>query len=64
MTTTELIERLKYIQEHECVGPYKIPEPPRISIDEAHEKADELLLEFINDDEVTNIFNSIEKWYA
>ena len=28
-----------------------------------HVKADELLLEYINDSEVSELFNSIDKWY-
>ena len=30
----------------------------------AHQKADEALLEFINDPEITAAFESWEKWYA
>ena len=30
----------------------------------AHVKADEALLEFINDPEITEAFDAIEKWYA
>lgn len=29
-----------------------------------HSQADKLLLEFINNEEVTKAFNSIDKWYA
>lgn len=29
-----------------------------------HVEADKLLLEYINDPEVTRLFNEIEKWYA
>lgn len=29
-----------------------------------HPEADRLLLEFIGDEEVTRLFNTIEKWYA
>lgn len=29
-----------------------------------HIKADDLLLEFINDERVTKAFNDIEMWYA
>jgi hypothetical protein len=29
-----------------------------------HGEADELLLEYINDTEVTALYNSFEKWYA
>jgi hypothetical protein len=30
----------------------------------AHYDADQALLEFINDDEITKAFNAIKKWYA
>lgn len=30
----------------------------------AHIEADELLLRYINDKEITEAFNNIEKWYA
>lgn len=63
MTINELVEQLKYISEHELRGPQSTNKP-LISIDEAHERADELLLKFIDNDEVTNTFNAIEKWYA
>lgn len=33
-------------------------------IDEDHIHADVLLLKYINDPEVTELFESIEKWYA
>lgn len=63
MTINELVEQLKYISDHELRSPMS-NNKPFISIDEAHERADELLLEFINNEEVTNTFNAIEKWYA
>ena len=31
--------------------------------DEGHIKADKLLLEYINDKEVTELFNKLPKWY-
>jgi hypothetical protein len=31
--------------------------------DEGHIKADKLLLEYINDKEVTELFNNLPKWY-
>ena len=34
-----------------------------ISPDEAHVKADDLLLKYINDSEITQAFEKIEKWY-
>lgn len=33
-------------------------------VESAHAKADEALLEFINDKEVTETYDMIEKWYA
>ncbi len=35
-----------------------------MDIEKTHIKADELLLKFINDPEVTEVFNKICKWYA
>lgn len=32
-------------------------------VGEDHVKADQLLLEFINDDEISKVFNSIDKYY-
>jgi hypothetical protein len=30
----------------------------------AHIEADELLLKYINDQEITNAYNTLHKWYA
>lgn len=52
MTKQELIEELKKLQQSD---------DPEV----AHMEADNLLLEFIDDDEeVSEAFNSIEMWYA
>lgn len=32
--------------------------------EEGHIRADELLLEYINDPEITKTFNELGKWYA
>ena len=32
--------------------------------EEAHKKADNLLLEFINDEEITSAFEDVPRWYA
>ena len=51
MTRDELVEQLKMlagIGDPEC----------------SHVDADELLLEYINDPEVSKAFFSIDKWYA
>lgn len=33
-------------------------------LEKAHIEADILLLEYINDEEITKAFNDIDKWYA
>ena len=38
--------------------------PKNDSPEGAHRTADEALLEYIDDDEVTYLFTSMEKWYA
>ncbi len=53
MKIEELIKELKrikdeYEHDQEC----------------AHIEADQLLLKYINNEEVTEIFDSIEKWYS
>lgn len=51
MTKAELIEKLEELHDgwdHEA----------------NHGKADDLLIEFINDPEVKEAFDKIEKWYA
>lgn len=61
MTKEELIEKLKAIKAEQVKNrisdSYCDPEAD-------HLNADELLLEFINDPEVTKAFEYIEKWYA
>lgn len=54
MTRDELICRLNFIAN----GGLKDDE------EVMHVKADEALLEYINDPEVTKAFDSIDKWYA
>jgi hypothetical protein len=51
MTKEELIERLKALQHNSD------PE-------DSHSQADLLLLEYINDHQVTMAFSAIQKWYA
>ena len=52
MTRDELIRTLKAVQ--------KTMKDPEL----AHEEADRLLLEYINDEKVTAAFAAIKKWYA
>ena len=37
---------------------------PKWDEEENHHKADRFLLEYINDSEVTTLFDNIKKWYA
>lgn len=47
----KLIEYLKELKKY-------------LDIESAHIEADNLLLEYISDDEITEAFNDIDKWYA
>jgi len=51
MTKEQLIEKLKSLIDNR-------------DIEGAHVTADNLLLEYINDKEVSDAFHNIEKWYA
>lgn len=53
MTKEELIEKLKTLNGR-----------PEYDIEQDHKDADQLLLEYINDKEITEAFNSVEKWYS
>ena len=57
MTKPELIEKLRVLQ-----GDYY--EVPGINPDKNHSEADGLLLEYINDPEVTEAFLEIMRWYS
>lgn len=50
MTREELIAALRHCTTGDCEAD--------------HANADELLLKYINDPEVTAAFNDIDKWYA
>lgn len=51
MTKEELISSLKKLAELD-------------DTERAHSDADELLLKYINDADIENAYNNIEKWYA
>lgn len=55
MTKEELLEKLLALVEDE---------PRRYDPERDHEEADELLLAFIDDPNVTEAFERIDKWYA
>jgi hypothetical protein len=52
MTKEELIKELKSIKD------------TNLDIENGHGEADQLLLEYINDEDIASAFNDIEKWYA
>jgi hypothetical protein len=52
MTKQELLDALRALKANES-------DP-----EENHVDADDLLLKFINDPEVTEAFNALHKWYA
>lgn len=56
MTKEKLLERLQSISEAQYSG--------RWDGEQDHIDADKLLLEYINDSEITKAFNHIHKWYA
>ncbi len=60
MTNDELLFRLKVIKEQQD----KLTKTGYGDIEMDHVEADELLLKYINDKEVTAMFESIHKWYA
>lgn len=53
MSKQELIDKLKELLDLSKKDP-----------EDAHGQADEYLLKFINDSEITDLFNKLEKWYA
>lgn len=50
MTKEELLKEFKKLRKFDT--------------ETAHFKADELLLQYINDTEITKVFDKLEKWYA
>lgn len=53
MTVDELVERLRAIADR-----------PLHDEEREHAEADDLLLEFVGDDRVSEAFEAIGKWYA
>ncbi len=54
MTKSELIQKLAMLTQRGERGDFE----------EGHAVADDLLLEFINDDEIADAFDAVGKWYA
>lgn len=63
MERAELIKQIK-----ELIAKCKIHDEKPFSIDgdpdEWHRKADSLLLKYINDKEISDLFFKIERWYS
>ncbi len=57
MTREELLAKLREMREGQGPGQYR-------DVEADHFVADGLLLEYIGDEEVTDAFDSIEKWYS
>ncbi len=57
MTKEELIKKLDAINGKHLTGRL-------YDAENGHLEADELLLEYINDEGVNNAFDNVEKWYA
>ena len=57
MTKNELLKRLKELEKLSLQDDPNAPE-------EAHHMADKALLEFIGDEEISQAFASIYKWYT
>ncbi len=51
MTKQELIEKLKELHDN-------------FDVEVAHVKADDLIIEFINDEEIKEAYDNVPKWYA
>lgn len=56
---TRILEELKGMGNGKRLGSFGRPDP-----ESDHADADDLLLELIDDQEVTDAFNAIRKWYA
>lgn len=59
ITKEELIKGLEEIRNKE-----EDPKKPGYYQVDAHIDADDLLLSYINDEEVTEAFEAIDKWYS
>jgi hypothetical protein len=61
MTKEELLDKLNTL---EADNTYVFGGKERIRSEEVHLEADELLLEYINDDDIRQAFEKLRKWYA
>ena len=61
MEKKELIEKLKSINIKVSKG---IDKNRLYDLENAHREADDLIIEFINDKEIKEVYDSIDKWFA
>lgn len=59
MTREELVAKLKLL-----IALTKSHNVEYIDLSETHEEADQSLLEYIADKEISDLYNSIDKWYS
>jgi hypothetical protein len=65
MSTEEPNKRDRILKELLEMYQWKNEKGVRVrDLESDHRRADDLLLEFIADEEITSAFNNIEKWYA
>lgn len=65
MTNKELVDKLEAIRDHqEKYRGVMLAEYFNFDPEEDHMNADQLLLDYIDDPEVTQVFYDIKKWYA
>jgi hypothetical protein len=64
VTKDELIRKLRSVEMDTAIRDKDYGPGLHIDSERAHHVADQLLIEFINDPEVTQAFEEIRKWYA
>jgi hypothetical protein len=64
MTIDELRERLREIKVEQADYPPKQWKPDLPTPETQHMEIDELLLEYIGDEELLQLFRSLTKWYS
>lgn len=70
MTREELLQKLgeldedKWLEDHPDYDPRTDPMPPACDWEVGHGIADEALLEYIDDFDITEAYHKVGKWYA
>ena len=63
MDRIELVKILKELVDKSEIyaeDPFSVEGDPS----DWHEKADKIILDYLNDNEISDLFNRIEKWYS